>query len=181
MSASACTLMLREYAALLEADPIYGPRARRLDALVRDPAELLSAHGTALEQCAGRMPWPADEGVSLPRRVAFQAPCTLQHGLRSQAAVEGLLVAGGFELTRVSDRHLCCGAAGTYSILQRRLSREVLAARLPGLTVESPAVIATANIGCLLQLATVSPVPVRHWLELLAARIVPDVMARALS
>lgn len=177
-SASACTLMLREYAELLREDAVYGPRARRIGELARDPSELLSTEQLRLASCARHGP-QAD--AASPRRVAFQAPCTLQHGLRTRGLVEQLLEAAGFELTSVMDAHLCCGAAGAYSLLQRKLSRQMLAARLRGLTAAAPDVIATANIGCLLQLSAASSVPVRHWVELLAERIAPVAASPAVS
>ena len=102
-----------------------------------------------------------------PRRVAFHSPCTLQHGQKLPGVVEGILERAGFELSAVSDAHLCCGSAGTYSILQPELSRELLSRKIGNLEAGRPEAIATANIGCFAHLATASSVPVRHWIQLL--------------
>ncbi len=106
-----------------------------------------------------------------PVRVAWQAPCSLQHGQRSSSAgkVEALLRAAGCELVATRNPTLCCGSAGTYSILQPELSRELRARKLDSLLDQQPTVIATANIGCLEHLRQVSPVPVRHWIEIVDA------------
>ena len=102
-----------------------------------------------------------------PRRVAFHSPCTLQHGQKLNGVVEDILERAGFELTGVSDAHLCCGSAGTYSILQPRLSRELLSRKIESLQAHHPGTIATANIGCFAHLSTAASVPVRHWIQLL--------------
>jgi glycolate oxidase iron-sulfur subunit len=100
--------------------------------------------------------------------VAWQAPCTLQHGQRLGGRVEALLQAAGFGLEPTREPTLCCGSAGTYSILQPELSGELRRRKVAALTVGSPQAIATANIGCLEHLRGASPVPVRHWVELVA-------------
>jgi glycolate oxidase iron-sulfur subunit len=102
------------------------------------------------------------------RRITFQSPCTLQHGQRLNGAVEKLLHDLGFELLPVADAHLCCGSAGTYSILQGSLSRRLRGNKLATLEAHAPALIATANIGCLTHLQAAARVPVKHWIELLA-------------
>ena len=101
-------------------------------------------------------------------RVAWQAPCSLQHGQRQTTAgrVEALLLAAGCELVPVRNPTLCCGSAGTYSILQPELSNELRSRKLESLVGDRPDVIATANIGCLEHLRQVSTVPVRHWIEI---------------
>jgi glycolate oxidase iron-sulfur subunit len=101
-------------------------------------------------------------------RIAWQAPCTLQHGQRVAERAESLLKSAGFRLTPVRDAQLCCGSAGTYSILQPELSQELRRRKLAALTGGEPEMIATANIGCLEHLRAASPVPVRHWIELIA-------------
>ncbi|HVC30720.1 MAG TPA: heterodisulfide reductase-related iron-sulfur binding cluster, partial [Steroidobacteraceae bacterium] len=105
------------------------------------------------------------------RRVAFHSPCTLQHGLKVRDVIEPLLQGAGCTLTSVADGHLCCGSAGTYSILQPAISRQLGANKLAALQAGAPDVIATANIGCLLHLASGADRPVRHWIELLAEGI----------
>jgi glycolate oxidase iron-sulfur subunit len=107
--------------------------------------------------------------------VAWQSPCTLQHGQRSAGRVEALLLAAGCRLVPASDAGLCCGSAGTYSLLQPTLSRELRRRKLESLTAGGAEVIATANIGCLTHLREASAVPVRHWIEL-----VDEALARRL-
>jgi glycolate oxidase iron-sulfur subunit len=99
--------------------------------------------------------------------VAFHAPCSLQHGLKLKGRVEALLSGLGFELTDVPDAHLCCGSAGTYSLLQPELSQQLLANKIRALASGSPAEILTANIGCQAHLQTATELPVRHWIEAL--------------
>ncbi|MGH8729999.1 MAG: heterodisulfide reductase-related iron-sulfur binding cluster, partial [Burkholderiales bacterium] len=101
------------------------------------------------------------------QKLAFHSPCTLQHGLRIRGAAEELLTSMGFELTFVPDAHLCCGSAGTYSILQPKISKELLANKIAALESGAPDIIVTANIGCLLQLQSAAKAPVRHWIEVL--------------
>jgi glycolate oxidase iron-sulfur subunit len=106
--------------------------------------------------------------------VAFHTPCTLQHGLKLGGRVEEILGALGLELTPVADAHLCCGSAGTYSILQPTLSDELRANKLACLEAGRPDTIATANIGCLVHLGARTERPVRHWVELLERRLRSD-------
>jgi glycolate oxidase iron-sulfur subunit len=98
-------------------------------------------------------------------RIAFHPPCSLQHGLKLKGKVEALLTAFGFELTAVPDTHLCCGSAGTYSILQPELSRRLLSNKIEALGSGEPKAILTANIGCQTHLQTATRLPVRHWIE----------------
>jgi glycolate oxidase iron-sulfur subunit len=104
-------------------------------------------------------------------KVAFHSPCTLQHGLKIRGVIEGLLAAAGYELVPVADGHLCCGSAGTYSLLQPELSRRLRDNKLAALMAGSPLVIATANIGCLTHLQAGSVLPARHWIELVDAAL----------
>jgi len=157
-TASACGLMVKDYGRLLRDDPRYAERARRVSEATRDLAEVVFADDLA----AARL-----EPGSGPR-VAWQAPCTLQHGQQLGGRVEALLSAAGCTLEPTREATLCCGSAGTYSILQPELSAELGRRKLAALTVGEPDVIATANIGCLEHLRAVSPVPVRHWIEVVA-------------
>ena len=100
-------------------------------------------------------------------KLAFHSPCTLQHGLHIRGSIETLLQAAWYDLTPVADSHLCCGSAGTYSILQPELAGKLRANKLAALTAGGPAQVATANIGCLTHLQAGSIVPVRHWIELI--------------
>ncbi|ROR32403.1 glycolate oxidase subunit GlcF [Inmirania thermothiophila] len=167
-SASGCGLMLREYGELLGADPAYAERARRLAERVRDPAELVAA-----------LDWRRLGRPGAGRRVAFHVPCTLRHGLRAAEQAEALLRGLGFELLPVADAHLCCGSAGTYSLLEPTLAGALRARRLAALTAGGPQEILTANIGCLAHLAAASPVSVRHWLEAVAEGLEGAGAARA--
>jgi len=106
------------------------------------------------------------------RKVAFHSPCTLQHGMKLKGRVEEILHALGLELTPVPDAHLCCGSAGTYSILQPAISNQLKANKLAALESGEPDVIASANIGCMMHLADGASVKVRHWIELLDSRMV---------
>ena len=165
-ASSACAAMVCDYGRLLGDDPVYAARAERVSALSRDISQLLAANETALRAALAPAP-PVREAV----RVAFQAPCTLQHALRAGGVVEPLLRAAGFTLTVVADGGRCCGSAGTYSLLQPELSARLLRAKLSALEAGAPQVIATANIGCLAHLRGGTTLPVLHWIELLAARL----------
>jgi len=157
VNASGCGVLVKDYGHLLADDPAYAARAARVAALAVDVGEILAREDIAPLRAAGEQ----------PRRVAFHASCTLQHGQKLPGLVERVLTEAGFELTPVPDAHLCCGSAGTYSILQRRLSERLRADKLDALQSGSPALIATANIGCLHHLQAAASVPVVHWIELL--------------
>ncbi|MBW8054768.1 MAG: glycolate oxidase subunit GlcF [Nitrospira sp.] len=154
MTASGCGVMVKEYGQLLSHDPRYAAKATRIAELTRDIAEILA--DTELSVLQAR-----------PRKIAFQSPCTLQHGQKLGGVVERLLRGLGFELTPVPDAHLCCGSAGTYSILQGPLSQRLLANKLEALESGRPELIATANIGCLVHLQSRTRPRVVHWIELL--------------
>ena len=119
-------------------------------------------------QPSGCRPVPPSRERAGGPRVAWQAPCTLQHGQQLGGRVEALLTAAGCTLEPTREATLCCGSAGTYSILQPELSAELRRRKLAALTAGAPEVIATANIGCLEHLRAASPVPVRHWIEVVA-------------
>jgi glycolate oxidase iron-sulfur subunit len=104
-------------------------------------------------------------------KIAFQSPCSLQHGQQIRGAVEPLLEAAGFELTAVADAHLCCGSAGTYSILQPELSGQLRTNKLDALQAGAPSAIVTANIGCLSHLQAGTPMPVEHWIQAIDRRL----------
>ncbi|MDX2316194.1 MAG: glycolate oxidase subunit GlcF [Gammaproteobacteria bacterium] len=155
--ASACTAMIKEYGELLANDPQYAHKAARVSELARDLSEAVAAEDlSALGQNTG-----------ISRRVAFHSPCTLQHAQGIRGTVESILEARGHRLTQVQNPHLCCGSAGTYSILQPTLSKRLRDNKLADLQANKPEIIATANIGCLMELRTASDVPVVHWIELL--------------
>ena len=153
MTASGCGTQVRELAHHFQDDPVYREKAERISALTRDLSEVV--------------PEGKFENRTKPLRVAFQSPCSLQHGQQVRGKVEALLQAAGYELTPVADGHLCCGSAGTYSILQPELSGQLRERKLAALAAGGPEVIATANIGCLTQLQGGTKLPVKHWIELL--------------
>ncbi|MEX0732917.1 MAG: glycolate oxidase subunit GlcF [Aquisalimonadaceae bacterium] len=159
VNASGCGVQVKDYGHLLKDDAGYADKAERISSLTVDPVELLLNEEDHLK--------PAD---GAPRRIAFQSPCTLQHGQKLGGRVEALLTRLGFELTPVADAHLCCGSAGTYSIMQPELSERLRRNKLDNLHAGRPELIATANIGCLTHLNEKSAVPVRHWLELLTTK-----------
>jgi glycolate oxidase iron-sulfur subunit len=172
VAASACAAMLSEYGRLLQEDPEYAARAARIGALARDISQVLAAEAPALAAALSGAAGAAARGGPPPLRVAFQAPCTLQHALKVTGVVESLLGAAGYTLTAVADGQRCCGSAGTYSILQPQLAARLLQAKVAALEAGAPEVIATANIGCLAHIRSGTSVPVRHWVELLASRVV---------
>jgi glycolate oxidase iron-sulfur subunit len=163
VTASGCGVMVKDYGHLLRLDAAYAAKAKRVSELARDPVEVVAAEWSRIAPKVAM-----DIGS---RKVAFHAPCTLQHGMKLKGRVEEILQALGLELTPVADAHLCCGSAGTYSILQPALSRPLKAAKLAALESGAPDLIASANIGCMLHLADGATVPVRHWIELLDARM----------
>ena len=155
INASGCGAMVKEYGHLLLDDPAYADKARRIVELTRDVAEFLP---DAIDAA----------GISVPpraQRVSFHPPCTLQHGLQVRGKVEALLGKLGAVLVPVHDSHLCCGSAGTYSILQTELSRELRTRKLEALHEKSPDIILSANIGCIAHLQGATGTPVRHWIE----------------
>jgi glycolate oxidase iron-sulfur subunit len=168
-AASACAAMVCDYGRLLKDDPTYAARAERISALAGDISQLLAANAGALHAALSDAATSTD--ARAPLRVAFQAPCTLQHALRATGVVEPLLRAAGFTLTEVADGGRCCGSAGTYSVLQPELSARLLRAKVAALEAGAPQLVATANIGCLAHLRSGTALPVHHWIELLAARL----------
>ncbi|PKO34728.1 MAG: glycolate oxidase iron-sulfur subunit [Betaproteobacteria bacterium HGW-Betaproteobacteria-7] len=158
VTASGCGVQVRDYGHILADDPAYAEKAARISAACRDPAEIVAGEGERLRPLLK----PAARG-----RLAFHSPCTLQHGLQIRGVIEQLLTAAGYELTPVADGHLCCGSAGTYAVLQPELAQRLRSNKLTALHAGGPAVVATANIGCLTHLQAGSTVPVRHWVELI--------------
>jgi glycolate oxidase iron-sulfur subunit len=166
VTASGCGPMLHDYGHLLRDDPQYAKRAVRVASLTRDVSQVIADHRDALGEVLREVSLGAR-----PSRVAFHSPCTLQHGLKLNGVVEQILTAAGFQLLNVTDSHLCCGSAGTYSILQPELSGQLLQNKITALERDSPDVIASANIGCLMHLRTATQTPIVHWIELLAGRL----------
>jgi glycolate oxidase iron-sulfur subunit len=163
VTASGCGVMVKEYGEIFKHDSVYAERARRVAELARDPVEIVAAEWKRLAPKVAM-----DRGS---QRVAVHTPCSLQHGQKLRGRIDEILEAIGMELTPVADAHLCCGSAGTYSILQPELAGELRANKLRALEAGKPSVIATANIGCQMHLAAGTQRPVRHWIELLDARL----------
>ncbi len=162
INASGCGAMVKDYGHLLRHEPPYAERAARVSAMARDVSELLPDLVAALR---GRVRPPAEV-------LAWHAPCTLQHGQRLRGGVEQHLGALGFRLRPAAqEAHLCCGSAGTYSVLQPELSLRLRERKLGQLldegAADQPAAILSANIGCITHLQAGTEVPVRHWIELL--------------
>lgn len=155
-TASACGVMIKDYGYLLAQDSAYAEKAARVSELCIDISELLSN-----EDCSA-----FDNTQS--QRVSFHAPCTLQHGQKITGKVEALLSKIGYEIVDYNDSHLCCGSAGTYSILQKNISSQLLKNKLSNLLEPQPDIIATANIGCLLHMRSGTETPVKHWLQLIS-------------
>jgi glycolate oxidase iron-sulfur subunit len=163
MTASGCGVMVKDYGAALKDDAAYADKAARISALTSDLSEIL-----------GREDLDAFAHTGHGVRVACQSSCTLQHGQKLGGTVEAILRRCGYELTPVADSHLCCGAAGTYTLLQAGLSRRLLDNKLAALHDGKPEVIVTANVGCQMHLAGASDVPVKHWIELLDKPFTPN-------
>lgn len=154
-TASGCGAFVKDYGHLLSADARYASKAQRVSALAKDLVEVL--RDEPLESL----------GIQTDLRLAFHCPCTLQHAQKLGGAVESVLLRLGFNLTPVADAHLCCGSAGTYSITQPVLSRQLRDNKMNALESGKPEVIATANIGCQTHLSGSGRTPVRHWIELI--------------
>ncbi len=157
MTASGCGAMVKEYGHLLRFDPAYAVKAAHISELTRDLSEILATERDGLIRLLKHAP---------RGKVAFHSPCTLQHGQKITGVIEELLTRAGYELTPVADKHLCCGSAGTYSILQKELSQQLLRNKLGALQSGKPAQIASANIGCQVHLQSGTDIAVRHWIEL---------------
>jgi len=164
MTASGCGLMVKEYGAMLKDDADYAEKAARISELSKDLSEII------LSELSNRKDLGEFAHIGQGTRVAYQSSCTMQHGQKLGGKVEAILRQCGYELTPVADSHLCCGAAGTYTLLQPEFSRQLQQNKLTALLQGKPEVIATANVGCQLHLASASKVPVRHWIELLEHR-----------
>ena len=175
VTASGCGVMVRDYGHILAEDTLYADKAARIAALARDPVELVAAAWTQLA--------PQVAKKRTQQTLAFHPPCTLQHGMQIRGAVERVLQDAGYALVPVADAHLCCGSAGTYSILQPELAGRLKANKLGALEAQHPDVIATANIGCMTHLQSGTVIPIRHWIELIdlatADAPAPDAAAAA--
>ena len=155
-SASGCGVMLADYVHLLEHDSAYAAKAARISELAMDIGQVLYREN--LEALVVN----TDIG-----EVAVQTPCSLQHGLQQPDLIKDVLTRAGFRLANTREEHLCCGSAGTYSILQADTSERLRQNKISALTGSKPAAIASGNVGCQLHLQAAVDIPVVHWIELL--------------
>jgi glycolate oxidase iron-sulfur subunit len=165
VTASGCGVTVKEYGHLLRYDSVYAGKAATISTLAKDISEILHAELGNLQHLFSQ------KHTALKTKLSFHSPCTLQHGMQIRGVVEEILQAAGFELSYVANAHLCCGSAGTYSILQPELSQQLLKNKLAALESSNPDHIATANIGCLMHLKSGAALPVKHWIELLDERL----------
>ena len=161
-TASGCGAFVKDYGHLLRNDPAYAQKAAAISERTKDLVEVLRAE--PLEQLGG----------CTRQTLAFHCPCTLQHAQKLGGAVESVLTRLGFNLTPVPDSHLCCGSAGTYSITQPVLAKQLRDNKMNALESGNPDVIATANIGCQTHLASANRTPVKHWIELIEDALPPS-------
>jgi glycolate oxidase iron-sulfur subunit len=164
MNASGCGATVREYGHHLKDDPAYAEKARRIAELTRDAGEYLAAFAPMLaDRLRAAMP-AARDGAGAPPAV-FHPPCTLQHWQQLRGVTEGLLAACGVTLAPFGEAHLCCGSAGTYSVLQPEIATRLRDRKLEHLQAPAPGVILSANIGCITHLQSGTETPVMHWIE----------------
>ncbi|TXI16312.1 MAG: glycolate oxidase subunit GlcF [Nitrosomonas sp.] len=162
VTASGCGVTVKDYGHLLQHDPVYAKKAADISALAKDISEIIHAELENIKLLLDK-----HNGNARKMKLSFHSPCTLQHGMKIRGVVEDILINTGFDLTSVPNSHLCCGSAGTYSILQPDLSQQLLKNKVLALESGKPEQIATANIGCLVHLQSGTAVPVKHWIELL--------------
>jgi len=159
MNASGCGATVKDYGHALAHDADYAEKARRVSELTRDLSELLPDLAPRLQS---RLRAPKTT------RLAFHPPCTLQHGQQLRGHVETQLGALGFEVSlAAAESHLCCGSAGTYSVTQPVLSRQLRDRKLGHLQALEPQTIVSANVGCIQHLQSGTTLPVKHWVEVL--------------
>ncbi|HIO91226.1 MAG TPA: glycolate oxidase subunit GlcF [Leucothrix mucor] len=154
-TASGCGVMIKDYYHYLQHDNEYAEKARRIADLCKDIAEVIATENyTALT-------------AKTPKTISWHPPCTLQHGQKITGVVEKILTGCGYQLNPIQDVHLCCGSAGTYSILQPELSSQLGDNKIANLEANKPEMIVTANIGCQTHLQERTKTPVKHWIHLL--------------
>jgi glycolate oxidase iron-sulfur subunit len=166
MTASGCGTMVKEYGVVLNDLLHYAGMAERVSEHTKDLSEIVGRERDALAKLLEQAGPPPTR-----TKVAYHPPCSLQHAQKLNNVIEPLLASAGFELTAVPDAHLCCGSAGTYSILQPELAQRLLKNKVEAVESGAPDVIATANIGCMTHIQSGTAVPVRHWIELIDERL----------
>jgi glycolate oxidase iron-sulfur subunit len=153
ITTSGCGVTIKDYGHMLRLDPDYADRAKVISAKARDISEFLAQ-------------------IEIPQaqmnlRIAYHAPCTLQHGQQLKTQAQALLRRAGFNVHEVPEGHLCCGSAGTYNMMQPAISRQLLARKLANINSTNPEIIATGNIGCMMQIGSGTQIPILHTVELL--------------
>ena len=168
MNASGCGVMVKDYGHVLRDDPVYAQKAQRISELTQDLSELLPQLLPTLKEQL------KPEVVQATGVVAYHPPCTLQHGQQLKGGVETHMAALGFQVqVAASESHLCCGSAGTYSVLNPEIAYQLRDRKLGHLKALQPRAILSANIGCITHLQSGSDVPVRHWVELVDEVLTP--------
>jgi glycolate oxidase iron-sulfur subunit len=163
MNASGCGVTVREYGHHLQHDAQYAAKAQRISELTRDLSEIV----------AGLVPQLKDKVRAQPGLYAYHPPCTLQHGQKLRGGVEQLMGALGFELrVALNESHLCCGSAGTYSVLHPEMGHTLRDRKLGHLQALEPKQILSANVGCITHLQSGTGTPVRHWVEVVDEALV---------
>ena len=157
MTASGCGVTVKEYGHLLAHDEAYAAKAARISMMTRDLSEIMPEFE---EQLAAKL------SGKITKRIAFHPPCTLQHGQQIRGKVEGVLRAAGVDVVLCADSHLCCGSAGTYSVMHPEIAHELRDRKLANLKATGADEIVSANIGCLTHLQSGTDTPVTHWIEL---------------
>lgn len=155
ITASGCGAMVKEYEYILRDDKDYAEKARIISQACKDISEIIRDENLSVLN------------LNAKKTISFHSPCTLQHAQKLNGVVEQILSQAGFQLNVIKDSHLCCGSAGTYSILQPKISQQLKTNKLDALEQNNPDIIATANIGCLHHLASGTKTEVKHWIELL--------------
>lgn len=156
VTASGCGLHIKDYGHLLRHDKNYTDKAQAVVSITRDIAEVVEKEDLSKL-----------EPGNTEFRISYHPPCTLQHGQQLGGKVEALLGKLGYQLTPFEESHLCCGSAGTYSILQPEIATQLRKRKLDAIQKGQPDVLVTANIGCQVHLQSGTPIPVKHWIELL--------------
>jgi glycolate oxidase iron-sulfur subunit len=156
ITASGCAAMVKEYGQLLANDSQYAEKAKTISSITKDLSEVIAGEDLT------RLPLK-----DIETRIAVHCPCTLQHGQQLPDLVYTILSGIGFKLVKTRDKHLCCGSASTYSLLQPRLSQKLLRNKIRALSIDTPERIVTANVGCQLHLSSATEVPVQHWIEVI--------------
>ena len=155
INASGCGTTVKDYGFLLRGDPDWAERAARVSGLARDVSELLAEFDIA------------PRGAASGLRVAYHAACSLQHGQRIRTQPKAALAAAGFEVAEVPEGHLCCGSAGTYNLLQPEIAERLRARKVANIESLDAQVVAAGNLGCIVQIASGTDLPVVHSVELI--------------